>query len=137
MSGAAGLLKILREDVDRRTMKSPIEQATVISAVPLTIQLDYEKDLQLEFEKGDFLVNDELILGVDDRLIVAMLVKENQYVVLCRTRSGAGTYQQGKVFIGDPTKTKKLVLHNDVTGPASAGTAHTHVAQGSSVVEAE
>lgn len=81
---------------------SHIETGTVISADPLVISLDLEKDLQLEFNAGDFIMNDMLVLAENDRVALSRMQNEHLYCVMFRIRGTLGTAVVGRAAAAQP-----------------------------------
>ncbi len=76
---------------EKTSHSSYLELGTIISADPLVISLDLEPSMQLEFNLGDFVMNDLLVLAVNDRVILSRMLNPHLYVVLCRIRGKLGT----------------------------------------------
>ncbi len=72
------------------------ELATVISVGPVVIQLDEEANIQLRAKDGDILVNDQLVLDANDKVVVMELSGAHQYIVLCRVGGKMGIAEHGK-----------------------------------------
>lgn len=85
----------LRAVHDKMEHPGFIELGSVINASPLVISLDLERTMQLEFDKGDFIMPDDLILDLGDRVALSRMYTPNLYAILYRVR---GTF--GKAFIG-------------------------------------
>ncbi len=121
---------------DRQEHISPLELGTVIGVNPIQISLDIGGGLTLDFSKGDFVINDLLLLKVQDRVVVSRLHDSQLFVLLCRIGGKVGK-SAPQVAIGNAALAQPVVRSGDVTGGASAGTAHTHPLTGTSKVSAE
>jgi hypothetical protein len=106
----------MRELHDKMEHSSPIEFGTVTSSNPLVISLDLERNMQLDFHKGDFVMPDNLILVTGNRVALAKSYNPNLYVVLFRLR---GTF--GQAILGDQAAAVGVArLGDHVTGSITA-----------------
>lgn len=128
----AYFLHQIRRQIDKRPQISPLEYATVLSADPPVIQLDSGDGLTLEYDHGDFVMPDYLILEPADHLLVEPIGKGHQYAVHYRLRG-----KLDEAVLGTSINAKFVAHAGIPTGPASAGTAHTHDQAGSLKVKVD
>lgn len=106
---AGRLIQLLRTDVAAQPLRSTLELGTVLSIDPIIVTLDLEQGLELSYADSTLIVNDELLLGPGDRVVLSQLINPHQYVVLCRI----GGASRDQVDIGDRSKTLSIARLGD------------------------
>jgi hypothetical protein len=110
------MIPIMRTEHDKWEHDSHVELGTVISASPLVISLDLERLIQLEFDKGDFVMPDNVILYNGDRVCLTKLYNRNLYAVLFRIR---GTFS--RAVVGDPALALGVARIGDLVAGTISG----------------
>jgi len=126
------MMDLIREAHSKLHHDSFIEIGTVISASPLVVSLDLATGVTLDFNKGDFVMPDTLILGLGNRVVLARTLNPHLYAVLYRIRGNFG-----KAIIGDAATAKVVARAGDITDTVAVGDhgSHAHVIlQGASKV---
>lgn len=134
---ASRVMQLMRREIHGAPMRGIGEIGTVVSAVPLLITLDFDRDIQLSYEEGNIILADNLILAPGDQVVLIPMVKRYQYAVLMRI---GGDHIH--IDLGRPGFTSGVALGGDILiiGAGTNANGHIHtgtIAQNSRKVRAE
>lgn len=115
------LLRTLGKHFERRLPNTQPEYAKVVQVDPLVLQLDYDEKIQLRYEDGDFTMNDQIVLGSGDKVVIMEMMGGHQYHVFDRVGGPIGVS-----VVGDREEAQALAFAGGVTGPGTAVNGHSH-----------